>query len=147
MSKPALPVLTHLQFLVLGVLLYTGALALALAGAAAVAMRTAAQAVSRMIFETNHLYEASLYVDMYRTCLADARWVVAAVTDADPTVGLVFYDLKHCLRSVDESAPQPAGADPGHGPSGHVQGLTPDEAPPEAEKPKRKRAGASVYCS
>jgi ATP-binding cassette subfamily B protein len=64
---------TALAYLVLAVLLYTGALALALAGAAALAMRTAAQAVSRVIFGTNHLYEASLYVDLYRTCLVDAR--------------------------------------------------------------------------
>lgn len=34
----------------------------------------------------------------------DDRHVVAAVTRAKPTVGLVFYDLKSCLRSV-------AGAD------------------------------------
>jgi len=27
---------------------------------------------------------------------------VAAVTRPEPTVGLVFYDLKHCLRSIDE---------------------------------------------
>jgi len=30
---------------------------------------------------------------------------VAAVTRPEPTVGLVFYDLKHCLRSID--APKP----------------------------------------
>ena len=35
--------------------------------------------------------------------VADARWLVAAVTDADPTVGLVFYDLKTALRSVREA--------------------------------------------
>lgn len=35
--------------------------------------------------------------------VADARWIVAAVTDADPTVGLVFYDLKTALRTVRES--------------------------------------------
>jgi ATP-binding cassette, subfamily B, bacterial len=64
---------TALAYLVLATLLYTGGLPLALAGAAAVAMRTAAQAVSRVIYETNHLYEASLYVDLYRVCLADAR--------------------------------------------------------------------------
>jgi hypothetical protein len=27
--------------------------------------------------------------------------VIAATTRPDPTVGLVFYDLKHCLRSID----------------------------------------------
>jgi len=28
--------------------------------------------------------------------------VIAATTRPDPTVGLVFYDLKHCLRSISE---------------------------------------------
>jgi predicted regulator of Ras-like GTPase activity (Roadblock/LC7/MglB family) len=37
--------------------------------------------------------------------------VIAATTRPDPTVGLVFYDLKHCLRSIEDgalSAPKPA---------------------------------------
>lgn len=33
--------------------------------------------------------------------------VIAATTRPDPTVGLVFYDLKHCLQSIDEP-PKPA---------------------------------------
>ncbi len=33
--------------------------------------------------------------------------MVAALTRPEPTVGLVFYDLKHCLRSIDEE-PKPA---------------------------------------
>jgi predicted regulator of Ras-like GTPase activity (Roadblock/LC7/MglB family) len=37
--------------------------------------------------------------------VADATWIVAAVTDADPTVGLVFYDLKTSLRTVREARP------------------------------------------
>jgi predicted regulator of Ras-like GTPase activity (Roadblock/LC7/MglB family) len=32
------------------------------------------------------------------------RHVVAAITRSDPTVGLVFYDLKTCLRLLDEEA-------------------------------------------
>jgi predicted regulator of Ras-like GTPase activity (Roadblock/LC7/MglB family) len=36
--------------------------------------------------------------------------LVAASTRPDPTVGLVFYDLKHCLRSIEESAVAPAPA-------------------------------------
>jgi predicted regulator of Ras-like GTPase activity (Roadblock/LC7/MglB family) len=32
----------------------------------------------------------------------DGGRVIAATTTAEPTVGLVFYDLKTCLRSVDE---------------------------------------------
>jgi predicted regulator of Ras-like GTPase activity (Roadblock/LC7/MglB family) len=30
---------------------------------------------------------------------------IAATTRPDPTVGLVFYDLKHCLRTVEDAAP------------------------------------------
>jgi len=30
--------------------------------------------------------------------------IIAATTRPDPTVGLVFYDLKHCLRSIEDSA-------------------------------------------
>ena len=33
--------------------------------------------------------------------------VIAAMTRPDPTVGLVFYDLKHCLKSVEESDDKP----------------------------------------
>src|SRR5438067_10808108 len=35
----------------------------------------------------------------------DAGGYIAAVTRPEPTVGLVFYDLKHALRSVDPVAP------------------------------------------
>jgi predicted regulator of Ras-like GTPase activity (Roadblock/LC7/MglB family) len=34
--------------------------------------------------------------------------VIAATTCAEPTVGLVFYDLKSCLRALEESAKAPA---------------------------------------
>jgi predicted regulator of Ras-like GTPase activity (Roadblock/LC7/MglB family) len=30
--------------------------------------------------------------------------LIAATTRPDPTVGLVFYDLKHCLRSIEDAA-------------------------------------------
>jgi predicted regulator of Ras-like GTPase activity (Roadblock/LC7/MglB family) len=32
--------------------------------------------------------------------------LIAATTRPDPTVGLVFYDLKHCLRSIEEAPAQ-----------------------------------------
>jgi predicted regulator of Ras-like GTPase activity (Roadblock/LC7/MglB family) len=32
---------------------------------------------------------------------------IAATTGADPTVGLVFYDLKSALRSVEDARPKP----------------------------------------
>ena len=31
----------------------------------------------------------------------DGERMIAATTKPEPTVGLVFYDLKHCLRSVE----------------------------------------------
>src|SRR5262249_49069915 len=34
--------------------------------------------------------------------------LIAATTRPDPTVGLVFYDLKHCLRSIEDDAAPPA---------------------------------------
>jgi hypothetical protein len=33
----------------------------------------------------------------------DSGRLIAATTTPEPTVGLVFYDLKTCLRSVDEA--------------------------------------------
>jgi predicted regulator of Ras-like GTPase activity (Roadblock/LC7/MglB family) len=33
---------------------------------------------------------------------------IAATTSADPTVGLVFYDLKSALRGIEEAKPKPA---------------------------------------
>jgi predicted regulator of Ras-like GTPase activity (Roadblock/LC7/MglB family) len=35
----------------------------------------------------------------------DGERLIAATTTPEPTVGLVFYDLKTCLRSIDEPAP------------------------------------------
>jgi predicted regulator of Ras-like GTPase activity (Roadblock/LC7/MglB family) len=41
----------------------------------------------------------------------DADRLIAATTTPEPTVGLVFYDLKSCLRSIDEpKAPEPEPA-------------------------------------
>jgi predicted regulator of Ras-like GTPase activity (Roadblock/LC7/MglB family) len=44
----------------------------------------------------------------------DARHVVAAITGSRPTVGLVFYDLKTCLRMLEDEqakADKPARAE------------------------------------
>ena len=35
----------------------------------------------------------------------DGDRLIAATTSPEPTVGLVFYDLKTCLRSIDEPSP------------------------------------------
>ena len=62
-----------LAYVVLGLLIYAGVLPLALAGAAAVAMRVAAQAVSATVAESDQLFESGYYVELYRSCLDDAR--------------------------------------------------------------------------
>lgn len=64
---------TALAYLVLGWLLYVEAMPLALAGAAVVAMRTAATALSNTIHGVNQLYEDSFYIDLYHRLLVDAR--------------------------------------------------------------------------
>jgi predicted regulator of Ras-like GTPase activity (Roadblock/LC7/MglB family) len=40
----------------------------------------------------------------------DGGRTIAATTGPEPTVGLVFYDLKSCLRSLDEPTPKPKPA-------------------------------------
>jgi len=59
-------------YLVLGLLIYSGSLALALAGAAALALRTATSALSSAVYSTNRLYESSFYLDLFDRCRADA---------------------------------------------------------------------------
>jgi ATP-binding cassette subfamily B protein len=63
---------TALAYVVLALLIYVGMLELALAGAAALAMRTAARSVSTMIYQTNRIYEATFFLDLYRSALTDA---------------------------------------------------------------------------
>ena len=40
----------------------------------------------------------------------DGTTMIAASTSAEPTAGLVFYDLKTCLRSVGDAEPEPVPA-------------------------------------
>ncbi len=37
----------------------------------------------------------------------DGDRLIAATTTPEPTVGLVFYDLKTCLRAIDTEPPKP----------------------------------------
>jgi predicted regulator of Ras-like GTPase activity (Roadblock/LC7/MglB family) len=39
--------------------------------------------------------------------VADADRVITATTRAEPTVGLIFYDLKSCLRGLGEEEAKP----------------------------------------
>jgi len=52
--------------------------------------------------------EASTHDGSVFAVRRDGRLIVAT-TRADPTVGLIFYDLKHCLGSIDGAAPAAAG--------------------------------------
>lgn len=38
----------------------------------------------------------------------DGDRLIAATTTPEPTVGLVFYDLKTCLRAIEEAPKKPA---------------------------------------
>ena len=58
--------------------------------------------------------------------------VIAATTSPEPTVGLVFYDLKSCLRSATEGKPKAPAA---------KRRTTPKtDAEAESAAPARKRA-------
>ena len=100
---------TGLSYLVMGLLIYAGVLPLALAGAAAVAMRTASGAVSRVIFGINQLYEASFALEIYRSCLAGAatrrRAPGTATLPGDPAAitldGVTFRYPEQADRAVD----------------------------------------------
>ncbi|MDN5860108.1 MAG: ABC transporter ATP-binding protein/permease [Pseudonocardia sp.] len=63
---------TGLAYALLGWLLYQEVLPLALAGTAAIAMRTASQSASQMIYQANSLYESSFYIGLLRTGIRDA---------------------------------------------------------------------------
>ncbi|WP_091289032.1 ATP-binding cassette domain-containing protein [Amycolatopsis xylanica] len=64
---------TAVAYLVLGLLLYNGSLALALAGTAVLAMGRASTALSNTIKAVNSLYEDSFYIGYYRTLLAESE--------------------------------------------------------------------------
>src|SRR4029079_14533767 len=50
--------------------------------------------------EAANVYESGFVV-------RDGERLIAATTSPEPTVGLVFYDLKTCLRSIEDT-PKPA---------------------------------------
>ncbi|SFW60526.1 ATP-binding cassette, subfamily B [Amycolatopsis australiensis] len=64
---------TAVAYLVLGWLLYSGAMELALAGTAVLAMRTASTALSSTTRAVNSLYEDSFYIGFYNQLLAESR--------------------------------------------------------------------------
>lgn len=69
--------------------------------------------------------------------VADANHVVAAVTAADPTVGLVFYDLKTALRTLREQ-----GSDTATTPAALVVPVTSSSAGSETDSSEGDSAAA-----
>ena len=61
--------------------------------------------------------------------------LIAATTRPDPTVGLVFYDLKHCLGSVEDSLDPASPAAAANGAHDAGEG---DPTPAPARKSRRK---------
>jgi predicted regulator of Ras-like GTPase activity (Roadblock/LC7/MglB family) len=85
-----------------------------------------AEGVARLVAEADRVGEArglSALAQLEAATLEGSVFVVrrgsrliAATTRPDPTVGLVFYDLKHCLGSVDAAAEAQPGGKPGGAP-------------------------------
>lgn len=67
--------------------------------------------------------------------------MIAATTLPDPTVGLVFYDLKHCLRSIEE---EPAAEDEAAAEAGATVGAAPESRSDKPPRQSRKKADASA---
>ncbi len=64
---------TGTGFVVLGLLLHSGGLRLALAGTAVLAMRAASTSIVNAVFSVSQLYESGFMIDLHRTCVADVR--------------------------------------------------------------------------
>ncbi|WP_037075949.1 ABC transporter ATP-binding protein [Pseudonocardia spinosispora] len=81
---------TACGYAALGLMIYRGWLPLALAGTAAVAMRTANQSISNGVFAVSNLFEVGVFIELYRDCLTDiaARRRKPATREltTDPTV-------------------------------------------------------------
>jgi predicted regulator of Ras-like GTPase activity (Roadblock/LC7/MglB family) len=72
--------------------------AAAIADAARLLLEAAGEEIAQLEAATGN---GSVFV------VRDGSRSIAATTSPEPTVGLVFYDLKTCLRSVDEPKPKP----------------------------------------
>ena len=62
--------------------------------------------------------------------------LIAATTRSDPTVGLIFYDLKHCLGSIDDTAAGQAQSE--------AEGAANGSGQPGAATRRRRRADTSA---
>jgi predicted regulator of Ras-like GTPase activity (Roadblock/LC7/MglB family) len=79
----------------------------------------------------------------------DGGHVVAAVTGSKPTVGLVFYDLKTCLRMLEREAEKPeksAKADKAEKPTATTEKVG-KASTPRKPTPKKKDEGGGDESS
>ncbi|MBB4968456.1 ABC transporter ATP-binding protein [Saccharothrix violaceirubra] len=92
---------------VLGLLLASGGMELALAGTAVLAMRTGFSALSRTTSAVNSLYEDSFYLDFYRRLLAEgaeqAQSTSGVTAPADPE-RITLTDVSFTYPGKDEPA-------------------------------------------
>jgi predicted regulator of Ras-like GTPase activity (Roadblock/LC7/MglB family) len=80
----------------------------------------------------------------------DGGHVVAAVTGSKPTVGLVFYDLKTCLRMLEREAEKPekpAKADKAEKPTATTEKVGKASTPRKPTTPKKKDEGGGDESS
>jgi len=83
----------------------------------------------------------------------DGGHVVAAVTGSKPTVGLVFYDLKTCLRMLEREAEKPekpeksAKADKAEKPTATTEKVGKASTPRKPPTTKKKEEGGSDESS
>jgi len=119
-------------YLLLGVLIYAGELPLALAGAAALAMRTASTSVANTVYTANELYETSLYHDLYLRCVGDAGTRTRAAAPEVPEVG---------SPSRFEVTDRPSGPEP----SGPERSGPERSGPGRPSGPEPSRPGAAGF--
>ncbi|HVV23584.1 MAG TPA: ABC transporter ATP-binding protein [Pseudonocardiaceae bacterium] len=103
---------TAIAYVVLGLLLYSGTLALALAGTAAIAMRTASSALSGTLNTVNRVYSESFYLGFLRQLHDEAAArrrpaATHALTEPPHTIGLHGVSFTYpgqpapALRDID----------------------------------------------
>jgi predicted regulator of Ras-like GTPase activity (Roadblock/LC7/MglB family) len=71
----------------------------------------------------------------------DGGHVVAAVTGSKPTVGLVFYDLKTCLRMLEREAEKSAKADKAEKPTATTEKVGKASTPRKPTTRKKDEGG------
>ncbi|MGE3284568.1 MAG: ABC transporter ATP-binding protein [Pseudonocardia sp.] len=98
---------TGLVYVLLGALVVTGSLPLALAGAALVAMRTTSTALRTTVYAVNQLFEQGFYLELYRRCLADCaarRRAPATAAVPHPPETITLRGVRFRYPGQDEAA-------------------------------------------